>query len=106
MTADVKLLGTIHTQLANTYLRMVSPREEPVFTKDGEPVLIEGVPMMRTIYPSAAEVAAANAFLKQNNITAAADDGGDLAELQDQLRQRRKRAKPVLDFGEDFPGIQ
>lgn len=107
MTADQSTLAAIHRQLADTYRSLVSPRDEPVFTKDGEPVLVDGVQVTRKVFPTAAELAAANAFLKQNNITAKAEDSDDLAALRDQLAERRKRSKPVLpDFDADFMGMQ
>jgi len=107
MTADNKILGEIHQQLAATYKRLISPREEPVFDKEGQPVLIDGEPVTRVVYPTAAELAAANAFLKQNNITSKPEDSDDLKELRDQLSQRRRRAPPVLpDFGDGFGGMQ
>lgn len=105
MTADVKTLGDIHRQLAETYRQMVSPREEPVFTKDGEPVMVEGVQMTRTVYPTAAELAAANAFLKQNNITASPEEDEGMAALQEQLKQRRRKRAPVLPDDYDL-GLQ
>jgi hypothetical protein len=107
MTADVKILGDIHTQLAMTYRQLVSPRQEPLFTKDGEPVMVEGVHATRTVYPTAAELAAANAFLKQNNITAAPEEDSSLDALRDQLAQRRRRAPPVMpDLDADFGSMQ
>ena len=107
MTADNKILGDIHQQLAATYKQLVSAREEPLFTKDGEPVLVDGVHVTRTVFPTAAELAAANAFLKQNNITAKPEEGDDMDELRKQLSQRRRRAPPVLpDFSDDFGPVQ
>lgn len=91
MTADADVLGGIHRQLAETYARLVSPRQEIIMVK-GEPVLDdEGNPRTHTVYPSAAELAAANAFLKQNNITASPKTDQGLQELEAQLARRARR---------------
>lgn len=100
MTAPVEKLGDIHTQLAETYKRMISPREEPLIVR-GEPVLDDdGKPVMVTVYPSAAELQAANAFLRDNKITAAPTEGSALDELHKLAQARRDaraRRPAVLD---------
>ena len=79
-----------------------------MYSKDGEPILdADGNQVMRTVYPTAAELSAANAFLKQNNITAAPQEDDGLAELQKQLAQQRKRRAPVMpDFDADLGIMQ
>jgi hypothetical protein len=110
MTAPVDALGDIHAQLAETYKRMISPREEVIFVK-GEPLLDDaGQPVTQTVYPSAAELQAANAFLRDNKITAAPQEGSALDELQ-QLMQKRhdaraKRPAVLADPYATLPNLQ
>lgn len=110
MTAPVDALGDIHAQLAETYKRMVSPREEPLIVK-GEAVLDgDGQPMTITVYPSAAELQAANAFLRDNKITAAPAEGSALDDLQKLMQKRRearaKRPAVVDDPYATMPQLQ
>ena len=94
-TASTDSLGEIHLALAETYKRMIAPREELILVK-GEPLLDEDDnPRTHTVYPSAAELAAANAFLKNNNITATPTSNDALDELK-ALMQKRTQRKPVL----------
>ena len=94
-TASTETLGDIHNQLAATYKRMIAPREEVMVVK-GEVILDEdGNPRTYTVYPSAAELAAANAFLKNNNITATPAGNNALSELAE-LMAKRKAVRPVL----------
>ncbi len=110
MTAPIDALGDIHTQLAETYKRMISPREEPLLIK-GEPVLDENdQPIMHTVYPSAAELQAANGFLRDNKITAAPTEGSALDELQKLAEKRRearaKRPAVLADPYATLPSLQ
>lgn len=97
MTASTDELGVVHQQLAALYKQLLQPREE-VIVVGGEVLLDEdGKPRTRTVYPSAAELAAANAFLKNNNITASAQSNDALKELQELMEKRRtKTIRPVL----------
>jgi len=99
MAADSKELGDLHKQLAGVYLNLIKPRMQPVIVK-GEAVLdAEGNVLMVEVMPTAAELAAAGAFLKQNNVTAVAHESDDLKQLQKQLAERRRNRAPVLpDF--------
>lgn len=95
MTATVDTLGGLHQALAEVYKQILAGREEPVVV-GGEVLMKDGEPVMRTVYPSAAELAAINTFLKTNNITAVVGNEGKLAELQRLMDQRRAgRAQPV-----------
>jgi hypothetical protein len=99
MAADSKELGGLHEQLTAVYLQLIKPRLQPVIVK-GETVLDrEGNVLLVEVMPSAAELAAAGAFLKQNNITAIPGESDDLKQLQQQLAERRRNRAPVLpDF--------
>lgn len=95
MTATVDTLGGLHQALAEVYKQILAGREEPVIV-GGEVVMKDGEPVMVKRYPSAAELAAVNTFLKSNNITAVVGNEGKLAELQRLMDERRKgRAQPV-----------
>lgn len=101
MAADSKVLGQLHEQLTQALLTITRVRMVPLMAK-GEPVLDpDGQPIMIEQAPTAAEMAAAATFLKQNNITAVAGESDDLKQLQQQLAERRRSRAPVLP---DFDG--
>jgi len=104
MTADIKVLKETHSELADTYRQVVRVRQEPVLNRDNEPVIVNGEVLMRTVYPTAAELSAANAFLKQNNITAEPEKGDDLDELRKQVARSRRR-RPVMDDFDSLDGV-
>lgn len=89
MTASVDALGGLHQSLAGVFQSLLAVREEPIIS-NGEVLLDkDGAPIMRKVYPSAAELAAVNTFLKNNNITAVQGNEGKLADLRKQLEERR-----------------
>lgn len=89
MTASVDDLGGLHQSLAVVFQQLLAVREEPIISQ-GEALLNkDGEPIMRKVYPSAAELAAVNTFLKNNNITAVQGNEGKLADLRKQLEERR-----------------
>jgi len=110
MTAPIDALGDIHAQLAETYKRMISPREEPLIIKGGPALDADGQPIMKTVYPSAAELQAANGFLRDNKITAAPTEGSALDELQQLMQKRRdaraKRPAVIADPYATLPNLQ
>lgn len=96
MTASEELLGMLHQAAVATALAMLSPRQVPLMVK-GEAVLDdENQPVMITVYPTAAELAAATTLLKNNNITCAPSEGGAVDELQKKLDARRARRGPLV----------
>lgn len=97
MTASTDDLGAVHQQLATLYKQLLQPREEVILVQ-GEALLDkEGNPRVRMVYPSAAELAAANAFLKNNNITATPAGNDALKELEELMKKRQAKAtRPVL----------
>lgn len=95
-TASTEDLGDIHASLTATYKRLISPRQEIIMVK-GEPLLDDaGNPRTMTVYPTAAELQAANAFLRDNKITAAAPEGSALDELRQLAEKRRQGRKAVV----------
>jgi hypothetical protein len=106
-TASTDELGDIHASLTATYKRLISPREEVMVVK-GEVLLDDlGNPRTITVYPTAAELQAANAFLRDNKITAAAPEGSALDELHKLAEKRRsKRRDIVADPYANLPPLQ
>ena len=95
-TAKIEELGELHALITQVYKELLLPREEPLMVK-GEPVLDpDGMPIMRKVYPSAAELAAINAFLKNNSVTASPDQDSALTDLKKMMEERRKSRKPAL----------
>ena len=93
MAASDTLLKELHAELARQLLDVVK-NGVPVFDKEGEEV--------GTRKATAAELAVAVTFLKNNDITADLNDSDATKELRDALEARRKRAKPVMpDFLSD-----
>ena len=93
MAASDTLLKELHAELARQLLDVVK-NGVPVFDKEGEEV--------GTRKATAAELAVAVTFLKNNDITADLNDSDATKELRDALEARRKKAKPVMpDFLSD-----
>ena len=107
MAASEELLGMIHEATARTFAQMVQPRQAPVM-KAGEPVLDEeGQPIMMTVYPTAAELAAATTFLKNNSITCKPGEDSAVAELEAAMNKRREKRQALLlpDHLASGPGV-
>lgn len=97
MAASDTLLRELHAELARELLDMVK-NGVPVFDKEGNEY--------GTRRATAAELAVAVTFLKNNEITANLDDSDATKALREALEARRKRAKPVMpDFLAD-PTLQ
>ena len=90
-------LKALHAVLATELLDMVK-NGVPVFDKEGNEA--------GTRKPTAAELAVAVTFLKNNDITADLNDSDATRELREALEARRKKAKPVMpDFLSDSGGM-
>lgn len=88
-------LKALHAVLAEQLLDMIQ-NGVPVFDKEGNE--------SRTRKATAAELAVAVTFLKNNEITANLDDTDATKALREALEARRKKAKPVMpDFLSDHP---
>ena len=95
--ASEEVLKQLHAELANQLLDMIR-NGVPVFDKEGEEV--------GTRKATAAELAVAVTFLKNNEITANLDDSDATKALREALEARRKKAKPVMpDFLSDSGGV-
>lgn len=82
--ASEDALGELHGEVARTLTEIVRVR------KDGDSLIV----------PGAAHIAAAIAFLKNNNITADASSNAELDELNRTLKERRARGKGRLNLTE------
>ena len=97
MAASDATLKALHAVLAEQLLDMIQ-NGVPVFDKEGEEV--------GTRKATAAELAVAVTFLKNNDITANLDDSDATKALREALEARRKKAKPVMpDFLSDSGGM-
>ena len=95
--ASEEVLKQLHAELANQLLDMIR-NGVPVFDKEGEEV--------GTRKATAAELAVAVTFLKNNEITANLDDSDATKALREALEARRRKAKPVMpDFLSDTGGM-
>ena len=95
--ASEEVLKQLHAELANQLLDMIR-NGVPVFDKEGEEV--------GTRKATAAELAVAVTFLKNNEITANLDDTDATKALREALEARRRKAKPVMpDFLSDAGGM-
>ena len=93
MAASDATLKALHAVLAEQLLDMIQ-NGVPVFDKEGNET--------GTRKATAAELAVAVTFLKNNEITANLDDSDATKALREALEARRKRAKPVMpDFLSD-----
>ena len=100
MAATEKVLGELHEQVAKALTEQVVGYTETL--EDGS---------SKVIRPSPALLGAAIAYLKNNNITADAEDNAALRELGESLKARRQKKLPpaMLDaaadaFAERFGG--
>lgn len=82
--ASEEALGELHAAVATTLTEIIKVRQE------GESLIV----------PGAAHIAAAIAFLKNNNITADAGSNAELDELTRTLHQRRANGKGKLNLTE------
>ena len=97
MAASDATLKALHAVLAEQLLDMIQ-NGVPVFDKEGNE--------SGTRKATAAELAVAVAFLKNNEITANLDDSDATKALREALEARRKKAKPVMpDFLSDTGGM-
>ena len=97
MAASDATLKSLHAVLAEQLLDMI---------QNGVPVLDKEGNEAGTRKATAAELAVAVTFLKNNDITANLDDSDATKALREALEARRKKAKPVMpDFLSDTGGM-
>lgn len=93
MAASETNLGALHEKVASVLLEALDGEEIPGFIdEDPETGEVISVPAKR-MAPSAAIIAAATKFLKDNEITCIPDKGNNLGALEQKAADRRaKRA--------------
>jgi hypothetical protein len=87
MAADEKVLGELHTAVAKVLTEALKGQELPGYF---DPETSQEVPG-QTLPPSAAIIAAATKFLKDNNITCAPSKDNALGELEEAMKARRAK---------------
>lgn len=91
--ADEGVLGKLHAAIAASLIEKIKGVE--VVNEDGS---------ITTQRASAAELAVAVAFLKNNNITCAPAESSALGELQRRMDERRAKRAPALpDIHAEMP---
>ena len=97
MAASDATLNALHAVIAEQLLDIIQ-NGVPVFDKEGKE--------LGTRKATAAELAVAVTFLKNNEVTANLDDTDATKALREALEARRKKAKPVMpDFLSDTGGM-
>lgn len=91
MAADETVLSALHDAVASALAIAMKGRELPGYT---DPDTGEEFPAT-ILPPSAAEIQAATKFLKDNNITCAPAKGNALGELEEIMRTRKAKLRPV-----------
>lgn len=97
MSATEKRLGELHAKVAEVLIDALEGEELPGYTDPETDEVIEP----KKIAPSAAIIAAATKFLKDNEITCQPSENNALGELEKKMAERRqRRAANVVDFDE------
>lgn len=101
MAADETALGDLHTKVAEVLTLALDGEELPGFT---DPDTGEVVPPKK-LAPSAAIIAAATKFLKDNNITCAPAQDNALGELEKKMRARKAKRVNNTDLANATEGM-
>lgn len=97
MAATEKRLGELHTKVAEVLIDALEGEELPGYTDEETGEIYEPKRML----PSAAIIAAATKFLKDNEITCAPSESNAIGELENKMAERRRRREAgVIDFAE------
>lgn len=92
MAASEESLSSLHDAVARVLTHKMQVRDvQRVVKVGGEDTLVD-----ETVEPTAAELAAAITFLKNNNITAVPDEDSALGELRSIMEKRRAKRPPAL----------
>lgn len=95
---DSAKLEQLFNIVTDAFIEKVQGGEQTVVNKDGEEVTIQ-------VKPTAAELAAAVTFLKNNNITAVPSDDNGLGKLAEVVKKREeaRRERMRRNAGADTP---
>ena len=98
MTASSTVLEQLHTLVTEAFIEKVRGGVQEVVNKEGDVVEI-------AVKPTAAELAAAVTFLKNNNITSSPTDDSKLQELQKltEARLAKRRERMSAQLGDALP---
>jgi hypothetical protein len=94
MAADETALGALHTQVAKVLTVALAGQELPGYFDEDLQKEVEG----GFIPPSAAIIAAATKFLKDNNITCTPSKDNALGELEDAMKRRKEKRASKRDL--------
>lgn len=96
MSATEKKLGALHEKVADVLIDALDGEELPGYTDPETGEVVEAKRML----PSAAIIAAATKFLKDNEITCVRDQSNALGELESKMAERRARraSMTVIDM--------
>lgn len=98
MAPDSTKLNNLFDLVTDAFIDKVRGGEQTIVNKDGDEVTVQ-------LKPTAAELAAAVTFLKNNNITATPADDNKLGELEAMVKERaeRRRARMSRAVAADMP---
>lgn len=98
MAPDSTKLNNLFDLVTDAFIDKVRGGEQTIVNKDGDEVTVQ-------LKPTAAELAAAVTFLKNNNITATPSDDNKLGELEAMVKERaeRRRARMSRAVAADMP---
>lgn len=98
MAPDSTKLNSLFDLVTDAFIDKVRGGEQTIVNKEGEEVTVQ-------LKPTAAELAAAVTFLKNNNITALPSDDNKLGELEAMVKERaeRRRARMARVVPADLP---
>lgn len=98
MAADESALGALHVKVTEVLTEALDGDEIPGYTEVNEATgEVTEVPP-RKLPPSAAIIAAATKFLKDNNITCAPSQDNAVGALVEQLKNKRKLKTSKLEL--------
>jgi hypothetical protein len=98
-SANEDALGTLHRLMTEQFLLLLGGKlTRPIFDKEGRETGKE------TLTATAAELSVIRAFLKDNEITAAMDEGSALDQLRQRLAQGGQGGKALTAQDFDLPG--
>lgn len=98
MAATEQILGELHAKVATVLADALDGEELPGYTDPESGEVYEP----KRLKPSAAIIAAATKFLKDNEITCTPSESNAIGELEQKMQARREKraAASVVDFDE------
>lgn len=100
MAASEGLLGKLHEKVTEVLIEAMDGDELPAWTEENEATGEITEHAAKRLPPSAAVIAAATKFLKDNNITCAPADDNKLGELAQRLKAKQDRKASAFEMRE------